>query len=229
MSLLQHDDDRSVEASPARRARAIEAGGGPRAPWLASAITGLLAIALLSLAAGPVAAGAKGLLRASLVADAAPIRGLEWRAALLPAVLAALAVLAAAAAGHALAHGGWTRLGPWRAGRRAPWTARIRGAAAGWMFAIAALVGGVLGAAPWIGALPELLRRPLPDAAWAAALFVIAAALGALLAALAMGFLQLRLAMRAFDRTLRMTRSEAQREDRERGPRRAPQSRWRLA
>jgi hypothetical protein len=123
------------------------------------------------------------------------------------------------------------RIGPWRAGRRPPWIARVRTAAAGWIFAIPALAGGILGAAPWIGSLPDLVRRPISEAAWAVALFVMAAALGALLAALGMGFVQLRLAMRAFDRTLRMTHSQALREDGERAPRprRVMPARWRFA
>jgi hypothetical protein len=84
---------------------------------------------------------------------------------------------------------------------------------------------------PWIGALPSLVHRPFTDAIWGATLFVGASALGALLAALMLGFLQLRLALRAFDRTLRMTRSDAQREDRGSSPRmrRGSAGRWRLA
>jgi phosphoribosylcarboxyaminoimidazole (NCAIR) mutase len=84
---------------------------------------------------------------------------------------------------------------------------------------------------PWIGSLPSLVQRPFGDAIWGATLFVGAAALGALVAALVLGLLQLRLAMRAFDQTLRMTRSEAQRDDRASAPRmrRGPAGRWRLA
>lgn len=217
--LLAEHEERSIEASPARRARAIEEGHGPRAPWLASALTGLLALGLLSLAAGPVAAGAASWVRGSLSVQVPQAVASDWRAVLWPAVVAALAVLAAAIGGQALAHGGWTRLGPWRRGRRASIAARLRSASAGWLLGFVALAGGVSGALPWIGALPGIVQRPLAEAAWGATLFVVSAGLGALLAVLAMGFLQLRHAMHAFERTLRMTRSEAMREDREHAPR----------
>lgn len=231
MSFLGDGEERPVEASPARRARAIEDGHGPRAPWLASAVSGLIALGLLSLAAGPIAIGAKGWLRGSLAVDASAVSGSGWRAAVLPALIATLLILGAAAAAHVLVHGGWTRLRAWRPMPRTPLAARLRSVSAGWILAISAIVGGVVAIAPWIAALPSLVHRPLGDALWGATLFVGAAALGALLAALVLGFLQLRLAMRAFDRTLRMTRFEAQREDRASAPRmhRGPTGRWRLA
>lgn len=224
-------EDRPVEASPARRARAIEDGHGPRAPWLASAVSGLIALGLLSLAAGPVAMGAKGWLRGSLAVDGSSVAGISWRAAVLPALIATLLVLGAVAAAHALVHGGWTRMRAWRPVSRMPLGARLRSVSAGWILASAAIVGGVVAIVPWIAALPSLVHRPFGDALWGATLFVGAAVLGALLAALVLGFLQLRLAMRAFDRTLRMTRAEAQREDRASAPRmrRGPMGRWRLA
>ena len=231
MSFPGDGEDRPVEASPARRARAIEDGHGPRAPWLASAVSGLIALGLLSLAAGPVAMGAKGWLRGSLVVDGSAVSGSGWRTALLPACLSALLILGAAVAAHLLVHGGWTRLRAWRPARRMTLATRLRSVSAGWILAASAVVGGVVAIVPWIGALPSLAHRPLGDAIWGATLFVGAAALGALLAALMLGFLQLRMALRAFDRTLRMTRSDAQREDRGGSPRmrRGPAGRWRLA
>ena len=110
-------------------------------------------------------------------------------------------------------------------------SARLRSASAGWLLALAALGGGLAGTLPWVVSLPGLVHRSLADAAWGVTLFVASAALGALLAVLAMGFLQLRHSMNAFDRTLRMTRSEAAHEDRERAPRARGIRRgaWRLA
>jgi len=231
VNFLGDGDERPVEASPARRSRAIEEGDGPRAPWLASAVSGLIALGLLSLAAGPIAMGAKGWLRASLAVDGVPVSGSGWRTAVLPALIASAIVLAAVALAHALVHGGWTRLRAWRPAPRMPLGTRVRTVSAGWILAVSALLGGVVAIVPWLGALPSLVQRPLGDAIWGAALFAGAAALGALLAALVLGFLQLRLAMRAFDRTLRMTRSEAQRDDQPAASRmrRAPLGRWRLA
>lgn len=230
--MLSNDtDDRVIEPSEARRNRAVDEGFGPRAPWLASAVTGLVAIALLSIAAGPVSAGTRRWLRDSLEVAPVPAQASELRMALVPAVVAALAVLLAELLGHVLAHGGWVRLAGVRRARREALPARARRVAAGWMFAAASAVGGALVALPWIGSLPKLAERSLSDASWAVAAFVGAAAIGASLAAVALGLLQLRVAMRAFDRTLRMTRSEARREASEGSTRsrRAPSARWRLA
>jgi flagellar biosynthesis protein FlhB len=231
MNFLGDGEERPVEASPARRARAIEAGNGPRAPWLASAVSGLIALGLLSLAAGPIAMGARGWLRASLAVDGTPVSASGWRATVLPALGATALILVAVALSHALVHGGWTRLRAWRPASRTPLALRLRSVSAGWILAASAVVGGAVAIVPWIGALPSLVHRPFTDAIWGATLFVGAAALGALLAALMLGFLQLRLALRAFDRTLRMTRSDAQREDRGSSPRmrRGSAGRWRLA
>jgi flagellar biosynthesis protein FlhB len=231
MKFLGDGEERPVEASPARRARAIEAGNGPRAPWLASAVSGLIALGLLSLAAGPIAMGARGWLRASLAVDGTPVSASGWRATVLPALGVTALILVAVALSHALVHGGWTRLRAWRPAPRTPFALRVRAVSASWILALSGLVGGIVAIIPWIGSLPSLVQRPFGDAIWGATLFVGAAALGALVAALVLGLLQLRLAMRAFDQTLRMTRSEAQRDDRASAPRmrRGPAGRWRLA
>ena len=95
---------------------------------------------------------------------------------------------------------------------------------------LAALIGGVLGVAPWLGSLGQISQRPLQEGLWALAAFVAAAALSALLATLVRGLVQLRLAGLAFDRTLRMTRGEAREAAKDDSPRRRMQrARWRLA
>jgi hypothetical protein len=154
-----------------------------------------------------------------------------WRATVLPALGVTALILVAVALSHALVHGGWTRLRAWRPAPRTPFALRVRAVSASWILALSGLVGGIVAIIPWIGSLPSLVQRPFGDAIWGATLFVGAAALGALVAALVLGLLQLRLAMRAFDQTLRMTRSEAQRDDRASAPRmrRGPAGRWRLA
>lgn len=230
MTLLADMEDRSIEAPPARRLRAIASGQGPRAPWLASAAGGVLALGLLSAAAAPMAVGARTWLKDSMRVDSGP--ALAPSALLLPALGAAAAVIAATIAAHALAHGGWVRLGAWRRPARVSAVRRAKSAAAGWVLGVAALAGGVAGALPWVGALPEMARRPLDEGAWAVAAFVGSASLGALLATVMLGLVQLRLAMRAFDRTLRMTHAEAREAARHDAPvarRRPARSRWRLA
>lgn len=231
MTLLADMDDRSVEAPPARRLRAIASGNGPRAPWLASAVGGLLALGLLSVAAAPVAIEAKSWLKSSMRVDEPS--ALTPRGVLLPAMAAAAAVVVATAVAHALAHGGWVKLGARRRRGQVPALQRAKSAAGGWMLGVAALVGGVTGSFPWLSALPELARRPLSEGAWAVAAFVGSATLGALLATVLLGMLQLRLAMRAFDRTLRMTHAEAREAAREEASatRRRPAARlpWRVA
>ena len=232
MSLLADGEDRSIEASPARRLRAIESGQGPRAPWMASVAGGLLALGLLSVAAAPLALGARGWLRDALRVQTTG-DGLSPRGTLVPALVAVALVLTASIVGHALAHGGWVRVGAWRRPGKTPALQRIRAALGGWLLALAALAGGLVGASPWVASLTELSRRPLEDGLWALAAFVASAALGALLGAAAIALAQMRLAMRAFDRTLRMTRAEAREAAREDLPasRRGPttRSRWRFA
>ena len=118
----------------------------------------------------------------------------------------------------------------WRRGRRAAWSETTASSIGGWVLGLAALLGGVLGAAPWLGSLGQISQRPLQEGLWALAAFVAAAALSALLATLVMGLVQLRLAGLAFDRTLRMTRGEAREAAKDDSPRRRMQrARWRLA
>lgn len=227
--MLDEGDDRSIEATPSRRGRAVDAGAGPRAPWLASAASGLVALGLLSVAAGPVAVGAGEWLKGSLgVAASEPEADL--RLALTPALAASVVVGLAVVVGNALAHGGWIRFGAWRRGGRTPLASRIRAVVAGWSLGGVALAGGIAGALPWVASIPTLLARPVADAAWAAMAFAASCALGALLAMLVMGMIQLRLALRAFDRMLRMTRTEARDEERSsRGRVRRGPAGWRLA
>lgn len=222
------DDDRVIEPTPARRQRAIERGEGPRAPWLAAAVSGLLALGLLSVAAGPVAIETKAWIRQSLQVQDAP--AMSGSSLLLPAVSCAALVLVAAMLGHVIARGGSVRVRAWRRGTRPAWSQTAVSSMGGWVLGVAALVGGVLGAAPWLGSLGQIGQRPLQEGLSALACFVAAAALGALLAALAMGLVQLRLAGLAFDRTLRMTRGEAREAAKDESPRRRLQrARWRLA
>ena len=224
-----HDtEDRVIEATPARRRKAIEQGQGPRAPWLAAAVSGLLSLALLSIAAGPVATEARAWLHQSLRAPESA--AMPAGSVLLPGVACALGVLVACVAGQSIAQGGWMRMGSWRAATRASWGRSVRSAVAGWVLGAAALAGGVAGVLPWVGALPQLGQRPLQEGLWAAGAFVASAALGALLAALVLGLVQLRLAGQAFDRTLRMTRAEAREAAKDDSVRqRLPRPRWRLA
>lgn len=232
MTLLSDLDERTIEASPARRLRAIDQGHGPRAPWLASAAGGLLSLGLLSVAAAPMAVEARSWLKQSMRIDAAAAAP-SMRAALVPALAAVAIVLASTLLGQALAHGGWIRLAPWRRGGRASASQRLRSALAGWLVGACALAGGVAGAVPWLGSLSQLSERPLGQAAWAVGAFVASASLGALLATAMLGFVQVRMAMRAFDRTLRMTHAEARDAARADQPasRRRPvaRPRWRLA
>lgn len=231
MTLLADHEDRSIEAPPARRTRVIASGEGPRAPWLASAAGGLLALALLSAAAAPMALEARAWIRDSLRMDAADA-GLSMRGAVVPALLAAAAVIIAALLGHVMAQGAWLRMSAWRRGARAPLLARVKAAAGTWVMCAGAVIGGVAGALPWMGSLTELARRPLDEGAWAVAAFVASAALGALVASVAFGLVQLHLRVRAFDRALRMTQAEAREQARQEAPARAratPRMPWRLA
>ena len=228
MNPFTQEDDRVIEPTPARRQRAIERGEGPRAPWLAAALSGLLALGLLSVAAGPVAMETKAWIRQSLQVQDAP--AMTGSAVLLPAVSCAAVVLVAAMLGQVAARGGWIRMRAWRRGRRAAWGETAVASMGGWVLAVAALVGGVAGVAPWFGALARISERPLQEGLWALASFVAAAALGALLATLVMGLVQLRMAGLAFDRTLRMTRGEAREAMKDDAPRRRLQrAPWRLA
>lgn len=223
-------DDRSIEAPPARRLRAIAAGHGPRAPWLASAVGGLFALGLLSAAAAPVALGARTWLASSMRLDETSVT--TPRGVLTPSVSAAALVIVATLAANAVAHGAWVRWSALRRPSRPSTMQRVKSAASGWILGLAALAGGAAGAFPWLAALPELARRPLSEGAWAVAAFVASAALGALTATILLGLVQLRMAMRAFDRTLRMTRAEAREAAREEAPaprRRAVRLPWRLA
>ena len=228
MNPFTHEDDRVIEPTPARRQRALDRGDGPRAPWLAAALSGLLALGLLSVAAGPVAIETKAWIRQSLQVHDAP--AMTGSALLLPAVSCAAVVLVAAMVGQVVARGGWIRVRAWRRGRRAAWSETVASSIGGWVLGVAALLGGVLGAAPWLGSLGQISQRPLQEGLWALGAFVAAAALSALLATLVMGLVQLRLAGLAFDRTLRMTRGEAREAAKDDSPRRRMQrARWRLA
>lgn len=228
MNPFTQEDDRVIEPTPARRQRALDRGDGPRAPWLASALSGLLALGLLSVAAGPVAIETKAWIRQSLQVQDAP--AMTGSALMLPAVSCATLVLVSAMLGHVVARGGWIRVRAWRRGTRPAWSETAASSIGGWVLGIAALVGGVVGAAPWLGSLGQIGQRPLQEGLWALASFVAAAALGALLATLVMGLVQLRLAGLAFDRTLRMTRGEAREATKDDAPRRRMQrARWRLA
>lgn len=232
MNLFDEADDRSVEASPARKTRAIEQGQGPRAPWLASATSGLLALALLGIAAGPMAAGSIAWLRGSLVVQPGDVESLAWSNALWPGLAGSLLVLAAVVAGQVVAQGGWVRLGAWRRARRPSPGARLASTAGGWLLAVGALAGGVIAALPWLAALPALGARTWSGGLWALVAFTGSVALGALLATLACGLLQRRVAQRRFDHALRMNPSEAREAARQDGGVRRSgggSSRWRRA
>jgi len=224
---LQMQEDRIIEATPMRKQQALEAGHGPRAPWLAAAVSGLLALALLSIAAGPVAIEAKAWLQQSL--QVVTPDALSLNTLLLPAILCSCAVLIAAAVGQLLAHGGWLRIAAWQRAHRAGWFANARTAMSGWLLAIAAITGGTLAAIPWLGSLAACGERSLQEGLWLIAAFIAAAALGALIATLVLGLIQLRIASLAFDRTLRMTQAEAREANKDDAPRRAPRRRWRTA
>lgn len=220
-------EDRVFEASPARRRQAIEKGRGPRAPWLASAVRGLLAVALLSIAAGPMTGEAKAWLRQSLAVSASPAVP-SATDVLMPAITGALAVCLSALAAALLVHGPWIRLA--RPGfRRAAWVDRLRGSGLSVLLATVTLVVGALASLPWLPGVARLGGRSLHDGLWAMGAFVAAAAVAALLTVMAMGVLQWRLASRRFDRMLRMTHAEAREAAREERPRAIRRTRWRLA
>lgn len=230
MSLDQPADERSVEASAARVARAVEQGQGPRAPWLAAACSGLLALVVLGVAAGPLAAGAMSWLRAALQGSLTQEAPLAWSAVLWPALVGPLSVLVAVAGGHGLAHGGWVKLASWRRGRRPTLAARLRSVTGGWLLALAAVLGGGLAALPWLSSLTALGGRSWPGALWALGAFAVSVALGALGATAVCGLVQRRAARVAFERSMRMTPAEAREAARQEGAVRRPKprlSRWR--
>lgn len=223
--------ERTMEASPARVARAIEEGHGPRAPWLASSLGGLLALGILAVAAGPLAAAALGWLRAALTADVRQAAAMDWAGVLWPTLVGPLVASVAVAGGHALAHAGWVRLGPWKRARRPGIAVRLRAVVGGWTMAAAALAGGVAAGLPWLPFVPGLVARPWPGSLWALGSFAVSVALGALLATGACGLAQRRLSRLAFERSMRMTPSEAREAARQEGSVRRPaprSSRWRL-
>ena len=221
-------EDRVFEATPARRRQAIDQGHGPRAPWLASAVSGLLAVGLLSIAAGPVSAEARAWLRQSLAVTPSP-QPASASEVLLPAITGALAVCLAALASSLIIHGPWIRLAR-PAFRRAGWLHRLRGSASSLGLAGMVIGVGVVASLPWLPGLARLGARSLLDGLWAIGAFVAAVALASLLAIVALGLLQWRLASRRFDRMLRMTHAEAREASREERPRAAiTRARWRLA
>lgn len=220
-------EDRVFEASPARRRQAIDKGRGPRAPWLASAVSGLLAVVLLSIAAAPMTGEAKAWLRHSLAVSASP-SVTSASDVLMPAITGALAVCLSALAAALLVHGPWIRLA--RPGfRRAAWIDRLRGAGLSVLLAAVTMAAGTLAAWPWLPGLARLGGRSLQDGLWAMGAFVTAVAVAALLTVMAMGLLQWRIASRRFDRMLRMTHAEARDAAREERPRAGRRTRWRLA
>jgi hypothetical protein len=221
-------DDRVFEATPARRRQAIDRGHGPRAPWLASAVSGLLAVGLLSIAAGPVSAEARAWLRQSLVVTPTPQPVSSWDV-LMPAITGALAVCLAALASSLLVHGPWIRLAR-PAFRRSVWLHRLRGSLSSLGLAGVSVAVGVLASLPWLPGLARLGARSLHDGLWAMGAFVSAVALASLLAIVALGLLQWRLASRRFDRMLRMTHAEAREAAKDERPRAAvTRAKWRLA
>ncbi|MFM1829689.1 MAG: hypothetical protein RLZZ558_29 [Planctomycetota bacterium] len=212
---LTLSDDRPVPPSQAIRQRAIQDGRGPRAPWLASAISGLLALTLLSLASAPLGSHARSWLRASIGASAADTGWPSAWSVILPAVVAAALLLAASVGGQWMAQASWLRLGHSRRRTRPALPARFRAVVAGWLLAAVAVTAGTLVATPWLPAVRGLPMRDPGQALWAAASFVGTVALAGLLVMLAMGMLQLRAAMREFDRTLHRTHAEARSDARE--------------
>ncbi len=233
MNPFDLQDDRVIEASPALKQRTVEAGHGPRATWLASAVSGLLALGLLSIAAGPMSIQAKSWFQESLKLRSVNGFSTLMESVWIPAMICSATVLAAVIFGHAIAHGGWIRIGAWRRSRKPGLLTRCRGAIGGWILAVASLGGGVLMAAPWLPRLATIGDRSMADGLWIVGAFLGAVTLGALVVALVLGLLQMRLAIHAFDRTLRLTHGEARDEaqtsesSRSRHPRR--RIRWRLA
>ena len=227
MSLIL-PDDRPVPPSQAIRQRAIQDGRGPRAPWLASAVGGLLALAMLSLAAAPLGSHARSWLRASIAAPAAEVPPPSAWSVALPAIVAAGVVLAASVGGQWMAQAPWLQVGRWRRRTRPATPARLRTVVAGWLLAGVAVAAGTVAAIPWLPAVRGLPMRDLSQAWWSAAAFVGAVALVGLLVMLASGLLQLRAAIRDFDRTLHRTQAEARADAREEsGGLRLRTGRWR--
>ena len=101
-----------------------------------------------------------------------------------------------------------------------------------WLLAACALAGGLIAALPWVAALPVLGARGWSGGLWSLGAFAASLALGALIATLVCGLVQRRLAQQAFDRAMRMNRSEAREASRQDGGvrRNGPRSsRWRVA
>ena len=227
MTGLHDDADRVHEATPARRRQAVEQGLGPRAPWLASAVAGLLALGLLSIAAGPVASGARVWLRHSLSVAPEP-SPVSAASVLMPAIVCVLAVCLAVLAASLLVQGPWIRLAVPSRARKAGWSGILGRSVAGWVLGASVIAAGAVAAMPWLPGVARLAARGLQDGLWAAGAFAAAVAIAALLAVVAMGLLQWWLASRRFDRMLRMTRAEAREAAKDDRRRPAP-ARWRLA
>ena len=221
-------DERVHEPTPARRRRALEQGNGPRASWLASAISGLVAVGLLSVAAGPVTGEAKAWMRESLaVSTGGP--AVSGKDVLMPAITGALAIVLAVLIASLTVHGPRVRLQARPRSGRAGWLAHARSAAAGWGLAAVGMGGGVFAALPWLPSLASLASRALSDGLWSLGAFAAAVAIASLLAVAGMGLLQWWAASRRFERMLRMTHAEARDAAKEeRRPGRAT-PRWRLA
>lgn len=229
MSGMLATEDRVFEATPTRRRLAVEQGQGPRMPWLASAAGGLLAVVLLSAAAGPLAGGAREWLRSSL-AEVSSAEAGSVADVLRPAIACTLAVCLATLGASILVHGPWIRLAVRRRGGRRPWASRVASDASGWMLGGVAIAAGVLASLPWLPAVSRLANRGFEDGALAVIGFVAAVGVAALLAVAVMGLLQWWMAVRRFDRMLRMTRAEAREEAKEdRAPATARRPRWRTA
>jgi hypothetical protein len=227
MSLIL-PDDRPVPPSQAIRQRAIQDGRGPRAPWLASAVSGLLALIMLSLAAAPLGAHARSWLRASITVGAADAEAPSAWSVAFPAIVAAALLLAASVGGQWMSQAPWLGLGHWRRRTRPALPMRLRAVVAGWLLAVVAVAAGTLAALPWLSAVRGLPMRDLGQACWAAAAFVGAVALVGLLVKLTLGLLQLRAAIRNFDRGLHRTHAEARADAREEsGGLRLRAGRWR--
>jgi flagellar biosynthesis protein FlhB len=109
------------------------------------------------------------------------------------------------------------------------WLDRLRGSGLSLLLALGAIGVGWIAAFPWLPGIARLGARSLQDGLWAVGAFVAAAAVASLLAVVAMGLLQWRLASRRFDRMLRMTHAEAREAAREERPRAIRRPRWRLA